>query len=163
MRKARHNARTAAPPLITMTLPSLHDFPLQSTDKLRYGDTDRQGHINNAVFATYLETGRVEMLFTPDNPLAAPGCEFVIAQLVLDFRNEILWPGTVQIGTRVASIGRSSVKLEQAIFQNGRCAATSQSVIVQIDVATRQSTPITDAARQRLAALAITPAGAEAE
>ena len=53
------------------TTPSLSDYPLQSTDKLRYGDTDRQGHINNAVFATYLETGRVEMLFTPDNPLAA--------------------------------------------------------------------------------------------
>jgi acyl-CoA thioester hydrolase len=103
------------------TTPSLSDYPLQSTDKLRYGDTDRQGHINNAVFATYLETGRVEMLFSPDNPLAAPGCEFVIAQLVLDFRNEILWPGSVQIGTRVASVGRSSVKLEQAIFQNGEC------------------------------------------
>jgi len=117
------------------TTPSLSDYPLHSTDKLRYGDTDRQGHVNNAVFATYLETGRVEMLFSPDNPLAAPGCEFVIAQLVLDFRSEILWPGSVQIGTRVASVGRSSVKLEQAIFQNGRCAATSQSVIVQIDVA----------------------------
>jgi acyl-CoA thioester hydrolase len=137
------------------TTPSLSDYPLQSTDKLRYGDTDRQGHINNAVFATYLETGRVEMLFSPDNPLAAPGCEFVIAQLVLDFRNEILWPGSVQIGTRV--------KLEQAIFQNGQCAATSQSVIVQIDVATRQSSPISDSARQRLAALTATPAGAEAE
>ncbi|CAJ0782525.1 hypothetical protein LMG18090_01460 [Ralstonia mannitolilytica] len=145
------------------TTPSLSDYPLHSTDKLRYGDTDRQGHINNAVFATYLETGRVEMLFTPDNPLAAPGCEFVIAQLVLDFRNEILWPGSVQIGTRVASVGRSSVKLEQAIFQNGQCAATSQSVIVQIDVATRQSSPISDSARQRLAALTAAPAGAEAE
>jgi acyl-CoA thioester hydrolase len=147
----------------TMTLPLLNDFPLQATDKLRYGDTDRQGHINNAVFATYLETGRVELLFNPDNPLAAPGCEFVIAQLVLDFRNEILWPGSVQIGTRVAHIGRSSVKLEQAIFQNGRCAATSQSVIVQIDVATRQSAAITDSARARLAALVVTPAGAETE
>ena len=146
-----------------MTLPSITDFPLLSTDKLRYGDTDRQGHINNAVFATYLETGRVEMLYTPDNPLAAPGCEFVIAQLVLDFRNEILWPGSVQIGTRVANVGRSSVKLEQAIFQDGRCAATSQSVIVQIDVSTRQSAPISDSARQRLAALTAPPAGAEAE
>ncbi|MET3446565.1 hypothetical protein [Ralstonia sp. 1138] len=31
------------------TTPSLSDYPLHSTDKLRYGDTDRQGHINNAV------------------------------------------------------------------------------------------------------------------
>lgn len=146
-----------------MTTPAITDFPLQATDKLRYGDTDRQGHVNNAVFATYLETGRVEMLYTPDNPLAAPGCEFVIAQLVLDFRNEILWPGSVQIGTRVANIGRSSVKLEQAIFQDGRCAATAQTVIVQIDTTTRQSAAITDSARARLSALTVAPAGGETE
>ncbi len=43
--------------------PTLEDFPHRTFDKLRYGDTDRQGHVNNAVFATFLETGRVEMLF----------------------------------------------------------------------------------------------------
>jgi acyl-CoA thioester hydrolase len=40
------------------TAPSLRDFAVYSVDKLRYGDTDRQGHVNNAVFATFLETGR---------------------------------------------------------------------------------------------------------
>lgn len=39
--------------------PTLAAYPLHSRDKLRYGDTDRQGHINNAVFATFFETGRV--------------------------------------------------------------------------------------------------------
>jgi hypothetical protein len=38
----------------------LTDYAFQAYDKLRYGDTDRQGHINNAVFTTLLETGRVE-------------------------------------------------------------------------------------------------------
>jgi acyl-CoA thioester hydrolase len=33
----------------------LKDFPLTSIDKIRYSDTDRQGHVNNAVFASYLE------------------------------------------------------------------------------------------------------------
>ena len=133
-----------------MTTLSLDDFPMQTADKLRYGDTDRQGHVNNAVFATFLESGRVELIYNADDPLAAPGAEFVIAQLVLDFRNEIHWPGTVQTGTRVASIGRSSIKLDQAIFQNGRCAATAQTVIVQIDTSTRQSSPLTDRTRERL-------------
>ena len=36
----------------------LDQFPLRTRDKLRYADTDRQGHVNNAVFATFLETGR---------------------------------------------------------------------------------------------------------
>jgi len=139
----------------TMTTLSLDDFPMQTADKLRYADTDRQGHVNNAVFATFLESGRVDMIYNPDDPLAAPGTEFVIAQLVLDFRNEIQWPGTVQIGTRVASIGRSSIKLDQAIFQDGRCAATAQTVIVQIDTTTRQSAPLTDSTRARLETLTV--------
>lgn len=36
---------------------SLEDFPLRTYDKIRYADTDQQGHVNNAVFATFLETG----------------------------------------------------------------------------------------------------------
>ena len=48
----------------------LEDFVGQAYDKLRYGDTDRQGHVNNAVFATFMETGRVELIYNPEDPLA---------------------------------------------------------------------------------------------
>ncbi len=41
------------------TPPTLDAFPLRTHEKLRYADTDRQGHINNAVFATLLETGLI--------------------------------------------------------------------------------------------------------
>lgn len=30
---------------------ALADFPFQTFDKVRYADTDRQGHVNNAAFA----------------------------------------------------------------------------------------------------------------
>lgn len=129
---------------------TLDDFPLQTSDKVRYADTDRQGHVNNAVFANFLETGRVEILFDPTCPLAESGATFVIAKLILDFCSEIKWPGTVQIGTRVASIGRSSITLEQGLFQDGRCVARAGTVIVQMDEATRQSRPLSSAARERL-------------
>ncbi|HDG9121136.1 TPA: acyl-CoA thioesterase, partial [Pseudomonas aeruginosa] len=46
--------------------PELKDFPIHSSDKIRYADTDRQGHVNNAVFATFLETGRVEIIYDPE-------------------------------------------------------------------------------------------------
>jgi acyl-CoA thioester hydrolase len=90
--------------------PRLSDFPVRSYDKIRYADTDRQGHANNAVFATILETGRVEILYDAEAPLAGPDGEFVIARLVLDFRGEIRWPGTVQVGTRVRAVGKSSAR-----------------------------------------------------
>ncbi|MFN4009674.1 MAG: acyl-CoA thioesterase [Pannonibacter sp.] len=132
----------------------LVDYPSVARDKLRYGDTDRQGHVNNAVFATFLETGRVEALFGSASgtgvDLADDGAAFVIARLELDFLAEIRWPGEVAIGTRVLRIGTSSVTLEQAVFQNDVCAARAVSVIVQMDEATRKSRPLSQAALAQL-------------
>ena len=128
----------------------IDQFPVKTYEKLRYGDTDRQGHVNNAVFATMLETGRVEILYDPDAPLASPNCTFVIVNLNLDFLSEINWPGRVDIGTRVAKVGRSSITFEQALFQNGRITATAKTVVVQMNETTRQSEPLNDAAIERL-------------
>jgi acyl-CoA thioester hydrolase len=131
----------------------LDHFPTRTYEKLRYADTDRQGHINNAVFATMFETGRVEILGDPQAPLASPDCALVIVNLNVDFLSEIIWPGRVDIGTRVSKVGRSSVTLEQALFQNGRIAATAKTVVVQINEITRRSEPLNDAAIERLNSL----------
>ena len=128
----------------------LADFPFKTTDKIRYGDTDRQGHVNNVVFAVFLETARVELLFDPAAPLAGAGTSFVLARLELDFVAEITWPGTVAIGTRVLQIGRSSLRMQQAVFQNERCVANAQTVIVLIDENTRKSTPLSAACKVAL-------------
>lgn len=130
---------------------SVADFSSRTTDKLRYADTDRQGHINNAVFATFLETGRVEILYDDEGSLADEGCAFVIARLELDFLSEINWPGTVDIGTRVLKVGRSSFTLEQGVFQNGKPAAHAKTVIVQMNQTTRRSHPLTEKTAQKLA------------
>jgi len=122
--------------------PLLEHFSLRSTDKLRYADTDRQGHVNNAVFATLFETGRVGLLYDESKPLREPGTAFVIARLAIDFHAEIMWPGVIDIGTRVGKLGRSSIGLEQALFQNGRCVAQAESVLVLMNEATRKSHPL---------------------
>ena len=131
-------------------LPTLDDFPARTHDKLRYGDTDRQGHVNNAVFATFFETGRVEMLLAGGGDFLAPGQSLVLARLEIDLVAEINWPGTVEIGTRVAKIGRSSMALEQAVFQNGVLAARGISVVVLTDETTRRSTPLSESAIEML-------------
>lgn len=122
----------------TAALPRLSDFPLKARDTIRYGDTDRLGHVNNAVFSTFLETGRTRLLLDADRPVAPPGIGFVVARLVLDFVAEIHWPGEVDIGTGVAAIGRSSVTVRQALFQNGACVAVGETVIVMFDPAVRR-------------------------
>ena len=127
------------------------DFPLVTFDTIRYADTDRQGHVNNAVFSTFLETGRVNILYGGGGePLAGDDGEFVIANLQLEFRAELRWPGQVDIATRVASLGRASVQLEQGLFQDRRCAAFARTVIVQIDSLSRRSKPLSEYARSVL-------------
>ncbi|MBB1486189.1 acyl-CoA thioesterase [Oceanospirillum sediminis] len=129
----------------------LEDFPFQTFDKIRYADTDRQGHVNNAVFSTFLETGRVEFLYNPDTPLTAENGAFVIANLNLNLMGEIRWPGQVDIGTGLIRLGNSSIGLYQSVFQNGRCVANAETVIVQMDEVTRRSSPLTEQARAFLA------------
>jgi acyl-CoA thioester hydrolase len=138
------------------TLTERASYRAWTQDRLRYADTDRQGHINNAVFATFFESGRVAFLYDPAAPLAPAGCEFVIARLAIDFRAELHWPGTVDIGSAVLSIGRSSLTLAQAVFLGDACIATAETVIVLTDARTRRSTPLPEAARARLEQLSLT-------
>ncbi|TYC58706.1 acyl-CoA thioesterase [Rhodobacterales bacterium] len=126
----------------------LEQYPLFARDKLRYADTDRQGHVNNAVFATFLETGRTELVFQLE--LAEEAASFVIARLELDFIQEITWPGEVEIGTAVLETGRSSLKLLQTIFQNGKPVAKAVSVVVQVSNETRKSHPLSHKAQDLL-------------
>ena len=125
----------------------LDSFPLQTYDKIRYADTDRQGHVNNAMFSTFLETGRVEFMSDTKKGMLADNCEFVIANSNLNLLGEINWPGNVDIGTQVIKVGNSSVCLFQRLFQDDRCVASAETVIVQMNETTRKSQPLSDYAR----------------
>ena len=118
-------------------------YAIWTYDKLRYCDTDRQGHVNNAVFATFCETGRVMFLYDETLNLAGPDAIFAAVRLELDFRAELFYPGRIDIGTRVLGIGRTSFRLGQGIFNGDTCAATSESVLVLMDETTRKAKPLT--------------------
>lgn len=133
----------------------LSDYPFQTYDKVRYRDTDRQGHVNNAVFAQYLETGRVEILYNSKNALLSPNSSFVIVKVNTDLISEINWPGTVEIGTGITKIGNSSINIVQSLYQNNKLVAASETVIVQMDELTRKSKPLSEEAKNILSALII--------
>jgi acyl-CoA thioester hydrolase len=120
----------------------LEDFPVRVSDIIRFADMDRQGHVNNAVYPTYFETGRVPTIYDPDNGLQVEGCTTVLARLEIDFLKELRWPGAVEIGTGIAEIGRSSYVFAQAIFHDGACAARGRSTMVLIDRETRKARPL---------------------
>lgn len=135
---------------VEANMPDLNHFPLHSSDKIRYADTDRQGHVNNAVFASFLETGRTELLYNDENEIIQKDCSFVIASLNLNFIRELHWPGEVIIKTGIKKIGNSSLKLEQYLVQENIIAAKAETTIVQVSNSHKKSHPFTQEVRKRL-------------
>jgi acyl-CoA thioester hydrolase len=123
--------------------PRLEDFPYRLTDNVRYADLDPNQHVNNAVYATYFETGRVTLMKDRGYGLVPPGLNWIMVRLDIHFRAELRWPGAVEMGLGVSKFGRTSVTFDQVVFSEGKCVASAQSVSVLIDENTRTPTRLT--------------------
>ena len=140
----RPNKPTAKP------VPQLADYPHRVAEIIRFGDLDPQGHVNQATFLTYFESGRVAMFRNPDLSIGVPGVTFVMVRMEVDYMKELRWPGNLEVGTGVAEFGRTSFKAAQAIFHDGVCAAAGRATLVCMDLKTRMATPLPEAAIERL-------------
>jgi acyl-CoA thioester hydrolase len=121
----------------------LEDYPYRLSDNVRFADLDPNDHVNNAVYASYFETGRVTLMKDRSYGLMPPGIAWIMVRLDIHFRAELRWPGTIELGLGVTKFGRTSVTFEQVVFSGGKCVASAQSVSVLLDEATRKPTPLT--------------------
>ena len=128
----------------------LADYPHRVAELVRFGDLDPQGHVNQAVFLTYFESGRVAMFRDPDLSVGVPGITYVMVRMEVDYMRELRWPGQLEIGTGIAEFGRSSFKAAQVIFHDGVCAAKGVATLVCMDLKTRKATPLPEEAVARL-------------
>ncbi len=130
-------------PLRPKAMPRLEDFPYRLSDNVRFGDLDPNQHVNNAVYATYFETGRVTLMKDRSYGLMPEGLAWIMVRLDIHFRAELRWPGKIELGLGVTKFGRTSVTLEQVVFSEGECVASAQAVTVLINEATRKPAPLT--------------------
>jgi acyl-CoA thioester hydrolase len=128
--------------------PRLEDFPYRLTDNVRFADLDPNQHVNNAVYATYFETGRVTLMKDLKFGLMPSGLAWIMVRLDIHFRAELKWPGSIEMGLGVSKFGRTSVTFDQVVFSETRCVASSQSVSVLIDEISRRPVPLTQEIRQ---------------
>lgn len=119
-----------------------HTIPVQ----LRFNDTDMFGHVNNAVFATWVEIARIAFM----RGLQPPSGDLILARLELDFLRQILFGARVEVHTGVARIGRTSVTLDQRVMVEDEPAARVGSVVVLYDYDAQRSRPVSDAYRAAL-------------
>jgi acyl-CoA thioester hydrolase len=123
--------------------PRLEDFPYRLSDNVRFADLDPNQHVNNAVYATYFETGRVTLMKDRSYGLMPAGLAWIMVRLDIHFRAELRWPGQIEMGLGVSKFGRTSVTFDQVVFSERKCVASAQSVTVLIDETTRKPTPLT--------------------
>jgi acyl-CoA thioester hydrolase len=119
--------------------------------EVRWRDVDALRHVNNAVYATYLEEARdgwLEQALGDDGPM----WDYVLARVAIDFRAEVgLGEEAVLARVSLARIGTSSLTLREEIRKlDGTLAAEAESVIVARDRDTGRSRPLTDPERAAL-------------
>ena len=88
--------------------PVLEDFPFRVTDNVRFADLDPNHHVNNAVYATYFETGRVMLMKDRSYGLMPQGLAWMMVRLDMHFRAQLRWPATVEMGLGLVKFGRTS-------------------------------------------------------
>jgi acyl-CoA thioester hydrolase len=113
-------------------------------EKIRFSDTDMIGHVNNVAYAALLESGRTAFAQAELFPHMPKAFLVVMARIEIDYRRELHWPGTVDIGSRLVSISRSSYAIGQGIFRGETCITTGKTTLVMIDRQTRKATPLPD-------------------
>ena len=120
------------------------DFPYVHRDRVRFRDCDAMGHVNNAVYSTYLEESRIGVL--------GGLTEFILARVEIDFRSELRMGEEVEVRTRCSRIGTKSFDLEHVLAAGDRIVAEAKSVLVSYDYALGESVPVPDGLRERLSA-----------
>lgn len=130
------------------------DFRHRTTLEVRFRDIDAFGHVNNAVFFSYVEQARIRYLLDVlDSETTFDRMPLILARVELDYRSPIFYGDTVTVGTRIERIGRTSFAMSHRMTagHDDRLVGEVQSVLVTYDYAAASPMPVPDEWRRRFA------------
>ena len=130
--------------------------PVSTEVQTRFGDMDALRHLNNVALAGIYDDARVRFGATIDLTASRDrGHRIVVGEVTIRYLAEGRYPDPVTATAGVSRIGSSSYTLAQALFQDGRCISTCDTVFVYIKPDEGRSRPLPDSLRQVLAAHAL--------
>jgi acyl-CoA thioester hydrolase len=132
----------------------LSGFPYVWPVEVRFRDLDALGHVNNAVFLTYLESARIAYWLELTGRSGLRGVDMILARVEIDYRSQASYREQLDVGVRVAAVGRSSVTMELKVVarEPPRLIAESRNVMVFFDYEANRSQPLPDEMRRKLVA-----------
>jgi acyl-CoA thioester hydrolase len=128
---------------------------------VRFRDCDPLGHVNNAVYLTYLEQARFTLWRQQIGFVARPvsdggkrGEGMILARAEIDFRAQARYGDELEVQLSIASIGRSSFTYEYQIVRlpAGDVMASARTVQVWFDYDRERPVPLSDEMKRQLAA-----------
>ncbi len=126
-------------------------FPFVHVERVRFADIDVMGHVNNAVFLTYLEEARFAFLRHLDLVEAVDEPGIILARAEIDFRAPAAGD-EVSVGVRASRLGTKSFDLEYEVRADERTLAEARTVQVAYDYDQRRTIALPARWRERLAA-----------
>ena len=132
------------------------------TDRVRFGDLDPMGHVNNVDFLRFFESARIAFHrhildghgWAGEGP---DGFGIVVAELQASYRSPAYFDEELRTAVRPADIGRSAYRVEFETRADDRLLAEGHAVLVGYDHAHKKSAPLPHDVRERLEAAAAGP------
>lgn len=125
------------------------DYSYETAVDVRLRDLDFMGHVNNAIYATYLEEAR-EAFYRDVLGVSLVETNTVLVSLEIEYARPIEADDAVTVALDVPELGTSSLPIEYEIRANGERAAGAHTVQVLADPETGESQPIPSDWRARI-------------
>lgn len=136
-------------------------FPFWFPIEVRWGDMDAMGHVNNSIYFRYCESARIALLRSLNITGRAEGSQQgpTLVTTSCDFKREVKYPATLDVGVRVEALTRRSFAMQYAMFFAGTddLAAVARSVNAWVDYAEMRAVELPEKLRAALAAYQTPP------
>jgi len=119
--------------------------------EVAFRDLDAFGHVNNAVYLTYIENARIGYVREVLGIESLEGLLLIVASVKIDFRSRANLCETLEIGSRTTRVGTKSFDLEHEIRTlDGRLVAEATTTLVAFDYESDRTMPIPPEWRERI-------------
>jgi len=125
-------------------------YPFEAPVAVRYNDVDSYGHVNNAVYVSYLEEARVAFFRDVIGVRGATDFGFIVARVEVDYLRPLQLFDALRVGLRVEAIGRTSFSFAYQLVVGEEVVARGRSVQVSFDYEQQRKVPVPDTLRERL-------------
>ena len=134
-------------------------MPLVTELQVRFSECDPLGHVNNAVYYTYMETARTELFRMLDPDMDVNDWKLIVASTSCEYKAQATFAQWLQITTEIERIGNSSFTVLHRIMDrdSGKLIAIGRAVLVHFDYRKQRSMPLTAEMRRSLETLLAVP------